>query len=113
LTLASAAVVSSILLLTHALDAFFALIWGGGGGDSSSNSCCHSHCTNCLSSSESAKCECLEGGVASSTPLTSALCLWKQRPAAALWSGMAPGAWWWPLKVFRELSTSYPFEAFD
>lgn len=75
LTLASAAVVSSILLLTHALDAFFALIWGGGGGDSSSNSCCHSHCTNCLSSSESAKCECLEGGVASSTPLTSALCL--------------------------------------
>lgn len=44
LTLASDAVSRPILLLTHALDAHFALIWGGGGGgDSSSNSCCRLH----------------------------------------------------------------------
>lgn len=49
LTLASDAVFSYTLLLTHSLDASFALIWGGGGGDSSSRSCCHLHCTNCPS----------------------------------------------------------------
>lgn len=48
LILASDAVFSYVLL-THSLDASFALIWGVGDGDSSSNSCCHLHCTNCLS----------------------------------------------------------------